>query len=77
MHPEYKLQYFRDHEWLQEWVQVAEKLVRDEWEANYKPDANTRSASCQTTGPAGPVESAKQKTKTAKVRALIYTISHE
>ncbi|OJT13075.1 Zinc finger BED domain-containing protein 4 [Trametes pubescens] len=37
LHPRYKLQYFRDADWEEDWITEALKLVRDEWTTNYKP----------------------------------------
>ncbi|KZT31330.1 hypothetical protein SISSUDRAFT_995278, partial [Sistotremastrum suecicum HHB10207 ss-3] len=39
LHPAYKLQYFRDHSWPEDWIQTALTLVRDEWQDHYKPAA--------------------------------------
>ncbi|KZT31253.1 hypothetical protein SISSUDRAFT_995367, partial [Sistotremastrum suecicum HHB10207 ss-3] len=38
LHPAYKLQYFRDHAWAEDWIQTALQLVRDEWSENYRPE---------------------------------------
>ncbi|RDX44757.1 hypothetical protein OH76DRAFT_1359217 [Lentinus brumalis] len=39
MHPGYKLQHFRNVGWPEEWIQVAETMIRDEWETYYRPKA--------------------------------------
>ena len=36
LHPGLKLEYFRQHEWDDEWVDVAENLVREEYAVNYQ-----------------------------------------
>lgn len=36
LHPGLKLEYFRQHDWEREWVEQAEKLVREEYSANYE-----------------------------------------
>lgn len=38
MHPGLKLQYFRNHQWLKEWIEVAEELVRNEYRDNYEKE---------------------------------------
>lgn len=35
LHPNYKLDYFRARKWEKEWIETAQTLVRDEFEANY------------------------------------------
>ncbi|KAF8547001.1 hypothetical protein OG21DRAFT_1376640, partial [Imleria badia] len=35
LHPRHKLTYFKNAGWLQEWIDTAEKLVRDTFELNY------------------------------------------
>ncbi|KJA19576.1 hypothetical protein HYPSUDRAFT_112233, partial [Hypholoma sublateritium FD-334 SS-4] len=35
LHPQYKLSYFRTVHWEQEWINVAEQLVRTHYEAEY------------------------------------------
>ena len=37
LHPAYKLQLFKTQGWEPEWIEVAEELVRDEWDAHYNP----------------------------------------
>ncbi|OJT02035.1 hypothetical protein TRAPUB_7505, partial [Trametes pubescens] len=37
LHPQHKVQYFRDEGWPEEWVQTAIDLVREEWNTFYKP----------------------------------------
>ncbi|OJT02096.1 hypothetical protein TRAPUB_7442 [Trametes pubescens] len=41
LHPAYKTQYFRDHRWEEEWIEEAKTIIREEWEANYKPADDT------------------------------------
>jgi hypothetical protein len=36
LHPGLKFEYFRKHGWEEEWVIVAEKLVRDEYVRTYE-----------------------------------------
>ncbi|KAL1947002.1 hypothetical protein VTO73DRAFT_13963 [Trametes versicolor] len=40
LHPRYKMQYFRDQDWEEEWIAVAVDLVRSEWTTYYKVDAH-------------------------------------
>ncbi len=36
LHPGLKLEYFRQHQWDEEWIDVAENLVREEYMVNYE-----------------------------------------
>jgi hypothetical protein len=36
LHPGLKLDYFRAHKWKNEWIEVAEDMVRDEYKTHYK-----------------------------------------
>jgi hypothetical protein len=36
LHPRHKLDYFRKADWPEEWINVAKKIVRDEYEHTYK-----------------------------------------
>ncbi len=45
LHPAYKLDYFRRHNWPAAWIKVVEDLVREEWETYYKPDDLTSTSS--------------------------------
>ena len=36
LHPGLKLEYFRQHEWDEEWIDMAENLVREEYAVNYQ-----------------------------------------
>jgi hypothetical protein len=36
LHPGLKLEYFRQHEWDDEWIEIAENLVREEYAVNYQ-----------------------------------------
>jgi hypothetical protein len=40
LHPGMKLEYFRNHHWEEEWVEEAERLVREEYIAQYEKVAN-------------------------------------
>ncbi|KAF6744539.1 hypothetical protein DFP72DRAFT_825542 [Ephemerocybe angulata] len=35
LHPRYKLRYFRDRRWEEEWIETAEDILRDEYECSY------------------------------------------
>jgi hypothetical protein len=35
LHPGLKLEYFKRHEWEKEWIEQAERLVREEFIAKY------------------------------------------
>ncbi|OJT11245.1 hypothetical protein TRAPUB_12245 [Trametes pubescens] len=37
LHPKHKLQYFRDQEWTEEWINNAVEVIRKEWRTHYKP----------------------------------------
>ena len=37
LNPGYKLQYFKDNKWLQEWIDEAVRLVTEAWTSRYKP----------------------------------------
>lgn len=37
LHPKYKLKYFADAGWDQTWIDTARQILRDEWDARYKP----------------------------------------
>jgi len=37
LHPRYKSSYFHKAGWPREWITMAEDLLRNEWNANYKP----------------------------------------
>lgn len=39
LHPGLKLEYFRQHQWDEEWIDVAENLVREEYVINYEKKA--------------------------------------
>jgi len=39
LHPGLKLEYFRLREWEKEWIEQAEKMVREEYAANYEKAA--------------------------------------
>ena len=40
LHPGLKLEYFRKQEWEADWIDVAESLVRDEYEKFYEKDSD-------------------------------------
>ncbi len=42
MHPGYKLQYFHSQNWLQDWIDEAILVLREEWN-DYKPQSATPS----------------------------------
>lgn len=37
LHPRYKSRYFRQQQWEEEWIRVAEALLRDLYDKHYKP----------------------------------------
>lgn len=37
LHPRYKLEYFIQNEWPQEWINVAKELAQEYWVTYYKP----------------------------------------
>ena len=36
LHPEHKLEYFKEAGWSQEWIDTAVEIVRDEWLRKWK-----------------------------------------
>ncbi|KAF6744510.1 hypothetical protein DFP72DRAFT_825734 [Ephemerocybe angulata] len=42
LHPEYKLQYFVENSWPEDWIAQARSLVTNEWK-NYKPRSTSAS----------------------------------
>jgi hypothetical protein len=40
LHPNYKLEYFRARKWEKAWIETAESLIREEFQANYASTAN-------------------------------------
>jgi hypothetical protein len=50
LHPQYKLQYFKDANWEAEWIKTAEELVHAQFEASYRKDnINTEDDSLENT----------------------------
>jgi hypothetical protein len=47
LHPRYKLSYFREAQWPQQWIDAAEKIVREQWEEHYKP-SGTVEVTCES-----------------------------
>lgn len=37
MHPRFKTEYFKQHNWPQEWIETAVEITRDIWQTKYKP----------------------------------------
>lgn len=40
--PRYKIEYMREHEWPQEWIATAERMVRERFTKKYRPQAPTQ-----------------------------------
>jgi len=40
LHPGLKLEYFRQHKWEDEWIDVGENLVHEEYAVNYQNNEN-------------------------------------
>lgn len=36
LHPQYKLQYFKESDWQQEWIDTAEEMLRTQFETHYR-----------------------------------------
>src|SRR6266478_359983 len=51
LHPGLKLQYFKNHGWEEEWVEMAETLARKKYEQVYEQKAPTDSASDNVSTP--------------------------
>jgi hypothetical protein len=49
LHPGLKLEYFRQHDWEEEWVENAEVLVRDKYTTCYEGKAGLAAAAPDTT----------------------------
>jgi len=47
LHPGLKLEYFRLREWEKEWIDQAEKIVREEFAANYEKAAASEETSVE------------------------------
>ena len=47
LHPGLKLEYFRLREWEKEWIDQAEKIVREEYAANYEKAAASEETSVE------------------------------
>jgi hypothetical protein len=47
LHPGMKLEYFRQHEWEEEWIEEAESLARKEYTSNYE-NKNSTAQECGT-----------------------------
>ena len=41
MHPQYKLSYFSEKEWPQEWIDTAIEIARRIWREHYQPRLRT------------------------------------
>jgi hypothetical protein len=41
LHPGMKLQYFRNQQWEKDWIEEAERLVREEYHANYEKETSS------------------------------------
>lgn len=41
LHPHHKLEYFKSSDWKQEWIEMAEKLVHEEFTCSYLADDNS------------------------------------
>ena len=40
LHPQYKLEYFKAANWEQEWIEIAENILRIEFSSNYEGSVN-------------------------------------
>lgn len=52
LHPNYKMNYFRDQGWEEEWVSAAMELTRSEWAAYYRPAAQDDAEDAPAAAPA-------------------------
>lgn len=52
LHPGLKLEYFKRHEWEKEWIEQAEKLVREEFIAKYANKGEKGQVSSETSSSA-------------------------
>jgi hypothetical protein len=48
LHPGLKLEYFHQHQWEKEWIEQAEKMVCEEYSANYEKAVASEETSVQT-----------------------------
>lgn len=53
LHPGLKLEYFRQHEWEKEWIEQAERMVREEYAASYEKPAESGEAGVQSSAVQG------------------------
>lgn len=49
LHPGLKLEYFRQHEWQEEWIEQAENMVREEYIGTYEDKTVVAKDSVETT----------------------------
>ena len=49
LHPGLKLEYFRQHDWEKEWIEQAEKMVHEEYAANYEKAVASEGMSVEAT----------------------------
>jgi hypothetical protein len=48
LHPGLKLEYFHQHQWEREWIEQAEKMVREEYTMNYEKPVVSEKTDVQT-----------------------------
>jgi hypothetical protein len=48
LHPRYKLRYFEKLGWNNEWIKIAEGIVRDEFKCTYKDYAITKTVTARS-----------------------------
>lgn len=62
LHPQYKLQYFKDAKWEPEWIDTAEELVRTQFDLAYHKDNNNTTENTADKNPI-PKSSSKSSSK--------------
>src|SRR5271156_1553799 len=47
LNPKFKLQYFKNENWPQEWIDTAVEVLRDHWNLYYKPNESAMISASQ------------------------------
>lgn len=84
LHPALKTAYFRQHNWPQEWIDEALRLLREEWTDHYRPEAQPSALSAGDIPPPlkprrpGHLSAQRSSLSTSEVRPphMIMTLTH-
>ncbi len=66
LHPQHKLQYFRDENWPEEWITEAIDLLHAEWTEYYKPAPPEEPKDMPADRPAASLSKGKGKAKATR-----------